>query len=66
MSKGDCMAAVPAALSNSLLLHAHAMEPDEEMPANNDRENTRRGLGNFLRMLRAFFIPARSVATQAG
>jgi len=65
MSKGDCMADCPDAVSSGLILRAQLVE-EERMRAQHDREDPGCGRSNFLRMLRAFCIPARSVATQAG
>jgi len=64
MSKSDCMADCPAALSSGLLLHAQLAADEQRMPENNDGGDSGCGRSNFLRMLRAFFLPARSVATQ--
>jgi len=66
MSKGDCMADCPAAVSSGLILRAQLAAAEQTMSANNDGRDTGCGRSNFLRMLRAFFLHARSVGTQAG
>jgi len=57
MSKGDCMADCPPAITSGLLLHA-PRQVSEETSASNNAEScsgdVERGRSNFLRMLRAF------------